>query len=345
MKKFLIHLCIIAIPILASVAIINYYIDPAYIFHNRNLTTNVSKILLSNQGVKGLSNCDERALQKEIIENMNSCPNTIVLGSSRGMLINCLNYNDSSLFNNCVSGAKLEDIMAIYELYSERNWNPSNVIIELSPFIFNGKNSDTRYKTIKEQYDNCISKINYNDNDKNIKVKLFDDKLLELISLSYFKNSITSLRTSKDNISATNDSIDNKYTIKKPDGSITYSIEYEQKLITQKDISDALSYGNINNMKKLDKNIQQNFELFISYLQNLNTNIVFFITPLPSEVYSQNNIFSKIEIYLNDYAKKKNIKVLGSYDPIRNNLTTTDFHDGLHPKQNVYDNIINTPYK
>ena len=104
----------------------------------------IADILLSGHNVANIGNYDERLLQKDIIQNDQRQIDIIVLGSSRSMQINSQTINDifqdQIFFNHAVSGASVEDYIAILDLYLEKNALPSTIIIGVDPWILNSNN-------------------------------------------------------------------------------------------------------------------------------------------------------------------------------------------------------------
>jgi len=51
-------------------------------------------------------------------------------------------------------------------------------------------------------------------------------------------------------------------------------------------------------------------------------------------------IIDKAEIYLKEFAKQNNIKVVGSYNPHMLNLKNQHFFDGMHSLDTAYEIIF-----
>ncbi|MBF0472353.1 MAG: hypothetical protein HQK93_01265, partial [Nitrospirae bacterium] len=84
-------------------------------------------------------------------------------------------------------------------------------------------------------------------------------------------------------------------------------------------------------------------------------NVVLFLPPYhPSSYHSFftnkpacNNckVIDEVEVYLNNLAKKRNIKLVGSYNPNKYNLLGLDFIDYRHGQQSSLNKIfLNNPY-
>ena len=116
MKFFLVKLLIVLLPVLLFVVSINYLGDPAKLFVIDYEKTIASGIL-EGHNVTNLYNYNEGLLQKILITNGSSCPEDIVIGSSRTMNISSSMLKSKSFFNNGISGASIVDLIAIVEMY------------------------------------------------------------------------------------------------------------------------------------------------------------------------------------------------------------------------------------
>lgn len=342
MKKFLWRTFVFAAPVLGVVVLVNYRIDPANVFAGGGLEKRAAMILLRGEHVAGLVNYDERLLQREFISGLEKRPQTVVLGSSRGMLIDRRNGRDSSLVNSSVSGARLEDMIAIYQLYEDHYIEPQRVIIELSPYMFNGTYRDRRYQTLNAEYRRGAASVC----GQSQGLSLWGgecQKKLELVSLSYFQSAVRTIgeNVRTDTIFATADSVSETHLIRFPDGSIAYSENYRNNGVTAADIQIAVDYGDGENFRTLSEERQKTFELFVDYLRARGLNVEFFLAPLPSEVCGRRPVFKEVEAYVSAYAARQGIPVWGSYNARKYGLSLADFYDGMHPRKEVCDSIMN----
>ena len=153
MKKFIYKITLITLPILILLLVVNYFGDAARLFDN-DYEKQMANIVASGKYVTNIDNYDERLFQKELIFNKNIQPNIVVIGSSTTMLINSDLFPDTLLFNNSVSGASIEDIVGIYQLYKTNNKLPRKIIIGIDPWMFNENNGQERWQSISTYYYN-----------------------------------------------------------------------------------------------------------------------------------------------------------------------------------------------
>ncbi|KEH98707.1 hypothetical protein [Clostridium massiliodielmoense] len=348
MRKF-IKKVLFLLPIPIIIVCVNYFGDAANIFYKQGFyEKGIVKILGTNKNVNNLDNYDERLLQKFYVDNLSSPKNVVILGSSRAMQVSSKILKENDMFNSSVSGASLEDLMAIYGIYRKDNKLPQKVILELDPWILNKNNGQNRWKSIKEYYFYINGLINSSEYKKD----LIDDKVFELVSLSYFQSSLKKIKDSGEKGYSPTELEYCTTNIKKRDGSLAYNEKFRNKSIDEVD-KEAIKYASekpiycFGDFEKIDGNYKSNFERFINLIKKDGVEIEFLLTPYHPIVYdkliSSDNykIVVDIEKYFRGFAKKENIKVYGSYNPQAINCTKKDFYDGMHVKPSGIIKIFN----
>lgn len=131
--------------ILSLVMSINFVVDASDVITAKTYTE-MAKLALAGNTVAVPENYNERVYQVAIVDETKEIPETIVIGSSRGMFLgeDITGYNN--LYNNCVSGACMEDYYALLGLYYQKFHSlPHRVIIETSPWVFFRDNPEARW--------------------------------------------------------------------------------------------------------------------------------------------------------------------------------------------------------
>lgn len=341
---------------LFSVLAFNIIIDKGAYFSYDEQFKAALKALLEGNIVAELQVKNERILNEYIINNIEHKIDAIAVGSSRTMLFRKRYLFDDAnwFFNHSMPRCTLGDYLAIIGAYkSLKGYIPKTVVIGLDPWIFN-KNS--RFKNswvrLKEYYfyllgEIGIKKTHYHDS-LSIYVNAFD----KLLSWNYVLS----------NINFINDVLwtDKKYfyiakhigigvSLIEPDGSFHYPDKYLYRSddLVQKEAENIYhSAAGLEYFWELEN--RKLFEMFIEYLQQEGTNIIFFLPPYHPTSYknlisSQNTkIINDIEEYLGIFAKQKDIRIVGSYNPQKYNLSNKDFIDGFHTRSYVIKNIFST---
>jgi len=329
------------------VIFVNFFGDAGALFYNKKIYLNISKSLLKGEYVNINLNIDERLLQKSLIENQKTIPGTIILGSSRVMQINNSILKKDGFFNHGVSGASIEDIAAILELYQKKyNKIPENVILGLDPWSLNSNNGQKRFISLNNEYQSFFYYKNILNKDI-IKQKIVEWK--QLISPSYFYSSARlffSLRSPVNIFTYLKTGI----SLRLPDGSTLYDKSYIDRTQNQVlkeaqryilgDIYSVEEFNNIDALKKRELNF------IILYLIKNKCNVTLYLSPYHPIVYDflkktskYNNIFQSESLF-QDLAHKNDLNIKGSFSPYNLNLTSKDFLDGMHPNKFTSESIL-----
>lgn len=86
--------------------------------------------------IAGRQNFRIRALVTEMIQQAEAAPETIVLGSSRAMLLGENLLGQRNVRNNSISSARLVHYYSVLGQYAERGMKPRAVLIGADPWIF-----------------------------------------------------------------------------------------------------------------------------------------------------------------------------------------------------------------
>lgn len=124
MKQLLQKSILFIFPIIVVIIATNYFGDAAKLF-SKGYAPQIAKILSTRMLVTNIYNYDERILQKEIIQEKQIAPSILILGSSRSLLIK-QDFFDKKIriFNSSVSGASIEDLIGLFQIYRNNNILP-----------------------------------------------------------------------------------------------------------------------------------------------------------------------------------------------------------------------------
>ena len=331
MRKIFIELAVVGLPLLLILMGVNYFVDPAHKFDD-NYEKRIASFLAKGEAVTNVDNCDERMLKKYLIEaNKGKHFDYVFFGSSRCMTIST-ETTGQNLFNLGVSGATIQDFIALYQLCIDNDITFEHAVISIDPGLLNDKNADVRWKTLESSY----NKFNGKNETTNKNIDL--TKVKTLFSVSYFqsayKGAIKSLISGN---AIRNDleiasTYENRLQTNFPDGTITYGEVYRDA--SQSSIDKKASNPLRQEFVSYDKLSQTYRKLFEGFLDNLHCETISFITFAYMEGY-YNRLMQVPGIveqtnYLNDLAKKKRYSNFGSYNPKEENALNTDFYDELH---------------
>ncbi len=349
LKQLIIKSALFAISILLMVSSVNYFGDAGGIF-NEGKIAKIAAYLVEGYNVTNVGNIDERDLQRRIIQLSKITPSTIVLGSSRIMMIKSEYFNTTSFMNHGMSGTSLEDMIAIYQLYKMKGALPQKIVIGIDPWIFNRNNEQTRWKGLAPEYYSFFSSENNGGN-----TNIFFDKYYQLFSPSYFKSSIRMLlnkKLLKPLPLPTKLKVNDAFT-RLSDGSISYDAKCRNVTIQDVD-NQARSYiaGAIYSLEKystFDKEYIYLFNKFVDEILSNNIQLEFVLMPYHPLVYdffSSNNkyqIVLEFERYLKNFAMNKKIPLVGSFNPHAFNLNSSHFYDGMHLNERGVEIVLGQP--
>ncbi|HTC00352.1 MAG TPA: hypothetical protein VK705_06685 [Ferruginibacter sp.] len=349
MKKFIQKVFLLS-TLLATILIgVNYFGDVALLFHSDHIKM-MSQILKSGKNVTNIANYNERLFQKEVVKNFKTSPDILIIGSSRTMLINSDCFKNKSIFNCSVSGASIEDLVSIYQLYKSNHIIPKTILLGIDPWIFNKNNDLQRWQSLKSEYYNFL---NENKISEVIPVTV-DIKYFQLLSPSYFQRCLKNIpAVIKDSRNPMSTSV--KYNLtetKLIDGSITYPKDFREAPPAKVDqIAEDYVKGSVYSIEQFDSLSPKSillFNLLIRDFKKHNVNIVFFLPPYHPIVYNvverKYPMVIKTESYILKYAKMNSIKIYGSYNPRKVGLSGADFYDGMHCKEKGIKIILNRNY-
>ena len=322
-----------------SLLFISVGLFSTYLFESNGVFNSEKKLAYALSNHLGVisSNMDERLFVKSRIEIEKQNPNVILAGSSRIMQIGKHNLKDDCL-NFAVSGASIEDDIAIIDLATNK-FHPKKLIIGADPWLFNSNSGQSRWLSLKPEYINAVSRFSQSKQPKHIATKLYtinDHSFFETVYNVYEKINIS--KTYVNN----NSPLQYKDIIRK-DGSRMYNTNYSTT--TQDEIRRGFN-GLINYSMTSYKFSPQSMDLFEKFLDYYRSKyeIILVLSPYHPDLYKrikqEKPIFLDIENQYREIAKKKNIKIIGSYDPSKVGCSSKDFYDGMHPKDDAMELVL-----
>lgn len=362
-KNFFIILILIS-SLLLLIMLANYFIDAAnQFYHSNHYEEIIANNLLHETSVAVQENCNDRLLQKIMLKRLKNKPDILILGSSHSLPISHDDLKNNSFYNASVSGAHLEDDIALFHLYEQRGWIPKTVIICVDPWIINKD-----YINVISGDDLPLWKTNLSDEyfagkNKILQASFFNnlhalvdgfigtlEKYLQLISLDLTKASVKYLfnpnYAKRHSITA----LDSCY-IRCPDGALIPSRKHENITPQEADLAGinlikrmAVLHRVINPIDAENASI---FENFVTYLISQHINLIFYFPPLEPAAYTQmfdqkNNYHTvkMAEQYFISLGNKYHLKMIGSYDPVKQGLKSDDFIDSWHLKRKAIKKIF-----
>lgn len=311
-----------------------FFISLGYISSNIDFNKEelMAKILSENEAIYS-SNINERKFIKNRIENERLDPEAIVIGSSRIMQASSKGTG-IDLLNLSVSGAKLEDLLAIWELSSDK-FDPSYVFLGADPWIFNVNSEETRWNYLSKEYGIALARLGIK---KEIAVLPAKRPLpFNSVAVRIYDSINQSKTRAEDDTPSVSDKI-------RKDGSRVYNLSYANKSPSEvaREAQGYISYA----MEDFaySSEVSNIFERFIIKIEKQNRDVFLVLSPYHPKLFELMRLndvkFLEIETEFRKIAERSGAKVIGSYDPSKVGCSSEDFYDGMHPKDRCIDKIF-----
>lgn len=336
MKQFLLYGLSILIPVFVGIPVVNYIVDPSHLYSLEYIDKIVDG-LKQGKNVENVSDLNERAFKEKYIKALRGRSfDYAIVGGSRVMQISTEDFDSCAIINLGMSSSKLEDLIAMYQLCKENNIRYKKIIIGVEPTFFNAGDRMSSWKYLESYYNTFLGNSN-SSTDYSLVTNLF--------SVSYFKSSIVhqlkrfirggeKFRLVDTNV--------NDGATKIWDGSITYEKEFRER--PQSAIDAGVSTGNMPSsfygFNSLSKERIDLFNRLINALRTDSVDIIFFKSAYHPILYKRImklDGIPKAFKYIDDFAQKNNIPVIGSYNPDDIGLNKYDFLDGSHERKEAID--------
>jgi hypothetical protein len=360
MMKFSLKIALLT-PLIGFVMVLNYRMDPAHLFQGDKYEMGIADLLLAGHNVANVSNYNDRLVQKFYIEGLNKNKDILVFGSSHAMVIHAELFPGKTMFNNSVSGASLEDFVAISEMYHQRGLLPSIVIISLDPWLLNRNNCQTQCTTLQPEYAAAVRRLGlpFNPAPENQipstwnKYKELTSSTWniyqELISPSYFQESFRIwLLTLDGNKRAPGsyyptEEMIGDVPIRLADDSLSYPADYRARFPPYVNLDNATT--TLQGFTRLDPELTRIMETWVADLQKDGVQVIFLLTPYHPSAYNflvdspNYHIIVDVQKYYEDLALRKGIQLIGSYNPDDIPCSGNEFYDEQHPRESCIEKI------
>lgn len=340
------------LPLLALVVGVCYREDPASLFRGDQAELQLTEILVSgsNARLTGTVNYDERAVQRAMVERLPYAPRTLVIGSSRAMLLSSRDLG-TQLLNQAVSGGVLEDFLALSEL-DRRFASVKRVIVVVDPWLFNAANRERRWQSLAEWNARARTRLGLS---KHWWAGAWSAQLerdLQLVSPAYFQESLDrALRSHAEGfqVEATQD-WQGPDPIRHFDGSLAYPVSAgaEPDEVTRLAVASAERppiYG-LEHYEQIDETLWNAFQRWLDDQQAQGRTVVLVLAPYHPETYRRLSqapryrILTLVEERVRQLAGQRALRLVGSYDPERLGLSGASFYDGYHARPEVLAKLL-----
>jgi len=342
-KRLIFHLGRVLLPWAIGIPIISFLGDPAQLYHHSYIYSVVANFV-QGDSVLITSNYDDRLLQKEFILRSTEEKDLVILGSSRIMEVRGDWFGATGFQNHGVSGAGLEDIISIIQLYAEHKMIPNEVVIGVDPWIFNRNRHDPRCHSIYSSFLSGAELIDLQSLTWSTPPPLISKAYQELWSPKYFQEALISFFTEGGPPQIAQKAHDTiaDVKIRTPENVLIYEEGYQQSgeplVLLRAQQFLGKPYGISDMADGINEPRWQAFTQLISYLREQGCKISLILVPYHPYVFESlqkeptYQFVSLLEERLYKLVEPMSIRVLGSYNPQNAGLSAVDFFDGMHAK-------------
>lgn len=314
MRNFLLKIGLAILPVFLMGGF-NLAVDPLMLFNHGPMHAALD-VMSTGETASCYSDYDERQFKKLFLQSNRAGRGVLVLGSSRAMTVAQGQLGAVPLLNLAVSGATLEDLVAL-EYLAQRSVQYDRVLLGLDPWILNPEHGDIRWKTLAPEYNLGLKALGLEP--VPVRKKIWRTKVTEIFSPAYFLDSLNKLREEQAAI------------IKiRPDGSILYVEDPEPSEQSTKPIYK------LNPFPELEKRYQLTLEVWLRDLKTRKIEVVVWFAPFKPAAYRrlseepEYQNFRNAELALRSLCKELGVRTVGAYDPSSGGLTNQDFRDDIH---------------
>ena len=346
MHRLALRLLMLA-PLAAAIVSTNLIVDYAGLFHSGQ-EQEIARLLAADRNVEvDLDTFDHRIMQRDYINRLAAAPEWAVFGSSRaGLAIDRRMVGGTRLFNHVVSGATVEDLLAMTAMYARRDMMPRHVVLTVDPWILNRSNSQIRWQSTRDEYEQMARILNVSiDHAPSVFYvsPLTARRTAELFSFSYFQACLRQVLYASGARSypvATNEDQPGVRAKIMADGSWQYP-RFEHSR-TPEEVNDTVRSGlyaeySLKSFTRIDPERQRALERLVAYLTARGSDVTLLLIPYHPLEYQrlidapEGVVVNAVEQYVRELAAASHARFAGSYNPNRLGCQSEEFLDGIHP--------------
>lgn len=336
------------LPLLGVVAAVNIAVDPSGLYTDGAQERRIAKELSAKERVSLWKDMDDRLLQKYMIEQMPSAPDTVILGSSHTMWLGKNVFPHGRTFNHSVYRAVLADYLGILEGYADKGAWPSRVVFELNPELLWSPGVSEQWLSLKKETDAMLERLGASS--QKIRGPFLTQARLNIFSFSYFQKSLSLLLERRN----PNDyfRLERGSETLLNDGRRLWAEEFRSR--GQEEIHRLMARGRYQepyarrSRQGPDQELESVFGSLVRYLKARHIKVTFCMLPLHPEQYqrflesrpSRGIDLEGFERYYRGLAKRWEVEMAGSFDPAACGIDGDDFYDEEHIRNEVVDHMF-----
>ena len=346
---YLRYLLVTTILVLATCASINYFVDPASVYHQDQTASAAyaDAMVKSEFGMWWPENSFEaRAIKKQLLKYASESE-CVVVGSSHIMQVGsarvkkALSDKCTTILNLGVNGASIEDQFALVYLSLVKG-HPRKIVLGVDAWTF-AFGKDVRWSFYANEYKQAKREIlgkKYKEDNGDAETQR--SKLLNLLNLEYTIKSIQKILSYLKNITDQHEAIEAQKVdellggedpVLLKDGSLLYSAKF---LALAKATPIPLGGETYKTNGVLNDPVAiEEYRLFLLWIKNKGVEPILLMTPYHQNVWKNPKSFDSqalitTEPIVRRLGNELGLSVIGSYNPTTVGCLATEFYDFMH---------------
>ena len=335
------------LPLLILLCGINYYEDPANIFHDNS--KHVAEALLSgHEAYFGTGNGDERAVKYCTIKELPKHVDCVTIGPSLSIGIRRGDVGTENYHNISASGLNFNDFMGEIAMLEANDIEVDRVVYCVDSYFFDEAfAAGARNADIMPYAEYMLSVLDGNNPsfpEDNRAKEVLKTRIEQFFSVTYFQSSLNLVR-SNDSLKLPQkrwgviDESTKDLAHYATDGSWVYAADYRDN--TVEDVVAAANSYDIQAQFAYDRHLSDYYKVYfkklVKHLLDKGVTVEFYLCPLCPTLWDRLEadsdhyfMLDEIEEYAHEVADEYKIKLTGSYNPYSVGISDADFWDARH---------------
>ena len=337
--------------IAASPVVFSFIVDPARLVTTGRTERAIARAMASGKHIVNFTVYNDRAIEKSLAGMRPHHADVLVLGASRIQMLPASTFPGQEYVNAAMSGATLDDIIAVYGLYDVDGRRPSHVVIAVDPWS-QSYSAPLGWRSLIFERAALLKRLGVSTSpwadryarSKAVLTQLASPEYFRLSAQSFKRSGLTSMRW------ATTTREQNVPMTKLANGSVVWPVISEDS--AARTTARYLRHGlqeDIRFQRLAERLPRQSdvLERFVRYLRKGGITVTLVLVPYPPEVYSalmalEQNPVRAVERSLRDMASRTGAQLIGSYDPAAYGLTGRDYFDESHLRPGPLSRLVSS---
>ena len=335
--------------IAATPVMFSFAVDPARLVTTGRTEVAIARAMASGRHIVNFTIYNDRAIEKSLAGMRPRRADVLVLGSSRIQMLRESAFPGEVMVNAAMSGAVLDDILAVYGLYDVDGRRPTRVVIAVDPWS-QSYSAPMGWRSLIFERAALLKRLGVETHPWQDRYARTKAVLTQLASPEYFRLSALSFRRSglRTMRWAPTTREQNVPMTKLANGAVVWPIISEDSAANT--TARYLEHGlqeDIRFQRLADRLPRQTdvLERFVRYLRSGGIEVTLMLVPYPAPVYEalsmlEGNPVAVVDTSLRSMAARTGARLLGGYDPAPFGVTGRDYYDESHLRPGPLERLV-----